>query len=155
MNLLYKTIKGSSLCRICGNINSKNTGQFQQAVFNPLSAMFEVFPGKFILATKKGASHTTGNAMIIRVASRDTNDFLGFGIMLSLADCLHQGTNLPGWCQLNLWVSLISCKQTPNEHINYRISRCFRRFIINESISSSGSSFLNSSSSCFARSNSP
>jgi hypothetical protein len=41
------------------------------------------------------------------VASRDTNVFPDFGIVLSLADCLYESRNLPSWCQLILWVSVI------------------------------------------------
>ena len=36
--------------------------------------------------------------MVIGVASRDSNDFPGFGIVLSLADCLYEATNLVCWC---------------------------------------------------------
>ena len=49
--------------------------------------------------------------------SRETNDFPYFGIVLSLADCLHETTNLVSWYQLILWVSII----IHNYLRNYRV----------------------------------
>ena len=46
-------------------------------------------------------------------ASRDTNVFLGFGIVLSLADCLHETTNLVSWCCINFMV-------VHNHRVRYR-----------------------------------
>ena len=70
--------------------------------------MFEILTRECIFATQKGAAYTTRNTMVIGGTSRDTNDFLGFGIVLSFADCLHVTTNLVSWCQFNLWVSVIT-----------------------------------------------
>ncbi len=42
--------------------------------------------------------------MLTGGASRENNDFPGFGIALSLADCLCETTNLLNCCQLILWV---------------------------------------------------
>ena len=41
------------------------------------------------------------------MASSDTSVLLGLGIVLSIATCMHNTTNLIGLCQFNLWVSII------------------------------------------------
>jgi hypothetical protein len=50
---------------ISGNINSKDTGQFKQSIYNPLPAMFETLTGMRIFTAQKGAANATGNTMII------------------------------------------------------------------------------------------
>jgi len=42
---------------ICGDIGGKDTGQCQQAVFEPLSALFVAVAAKSINTAKKGAAN--------------------------------------------------------------------------------------------------
>ena len=50
---------------IGGNIDSKNTGQFKQTIFNPLPAVFKALTDERIFTAQKGAANTARNAMII------------------------------------------------------------------------------------------
>jgi hypothetical protein len=44
--------------RISGDINGKDSGQYQQAVFNPLPTVFIIAPAVTIMAAPKSAAYT-------------------------------------------------------------------------------------------------
>jgi len=44
---------------ISAKINRENAGQFQQAVFNPLSAMFVTVAGEGVFTTQESAAYAT------------------------------------------------------------------------------------------------
>jgi hypothetical protein len=85
--------------RISRDIDGKDICQFEQSIFDPLPPVLEALAGERIFTTQKGAANATRNAMVIGVASRDTNVFLGFGMVLSFAKCLQKTTNLLSCCQ--------------------------------------------------------
>lgn len=43
---------------LCGDIDGIDAGQYQQAVFDPLAAVFEITTAVMVFATQEGTAHT-------------------------------------------------------------------------------------------------